>query len=130
MATKTLSIQKCVPLASGVGKYGEWTKYRVVGTSEDGTALPEEAISWKDFSGQSGEFDVKREESEKYGVSYVIKKAGQSGGWGARIDELEARLLRLEAAVNGASSDVPAPEEPRGGGGFKDVSDIPFGPTF
>ena len=122
---RVLTIERCIPKKQGVGQYGEWTLYEVVGRNADGAPL-EDCVAFKDFSGQSGEFEVTSKTNE-YGTSYTIKKPGAFGALGPRVEALEQKIAAIEQALNvGAHptrvSDAPVPTPVKA----IDNSSIPF----
>ena len=123
MATKQLVIEKCVPKKTGTGQYGEWTLYEVIGRNSEGVPL-EGCVAFKDFSGQSGEFEVTAKVHPEHGTSYTVKKPG--GGFpplGPRVEALEKEVAALKSALNvGGVSQGGDVSAPRGG----DLDSIPF----
>lgn len=105
---KTLTIERCVVKKQGEGNYGPWTLYDVTGRNGEGVALVGTS-SFKDFTGETGEFEVTAREHPEYGTSYTIKKpfAGGGTGLGASIDDLRARIVKLEALAGVPAVSVP-----------------------
>lgn len=77
----------------------EWTLYEVAALGEDGAPID---ARLKTFDGSLAigelvEYEVERQEHEKYGESFLISKPG--GGLKASVDDLRARVERLESLV-------------------------------
>lgn len=124
---RKLTVTSCTQKATGTSQKGNaWTLYDVAALDESGEPIEAALKSFEECPlGELLEYEVERQDSTKYGVSFLIKRVKER--LGPRVEALEkgladalARIERLESGSYGAMS-APAPG-PRPG----DEEDIPF----
>jgi hypothetical protein len=102
---RRLRIAGCQRITSGAGKDGRpWTLYAVEAFDQHGKRILEALRSFEELdAGAVDVFRVERREHERYGTSFVLRRA--RGRLVDRVEQLEAqladhehRLERLEAA--------------------------------
>lgn len=125
MALKKLTVIDTRAIAHSKDPAKDWTIYEVTAVDENGAPIEETLKSFDQLSG-TVEVEVERQESAKYGVSFMLKLprgAGGGGGGGAaspspgarlgpKVDEIRGRVEHLEDQVRGLRQAI---EELRGG---------------
>jgi hypothetical protein len=103
VSTRKINVISSRPLHSGETNGKPWSIYEIVATTPEGEPID---LTLKSFDQLDGlvEVEVEKQEHEKYGTSYMLKRAGgggQSAGarLGPKVDELRDRLERLESIV-------------------------------
>lgn len=151
MAVKKMRVITTSVVKQGTSDSGKsWTLYEVTAVDENGAPIEQKLKSFEDLQGDV-EVEVEVQHHEKYGTSYMLKRAGGGGGGGnpgnrlgPKVDELRGRVEHLEDQVrnlgqavedikilmrNGgqAPAPEPAPANPGAvGTRFGDDDDIPF----
>lgn len=95
-------------------KGGKWTLTGIDATTESGDPID---LKMKTFDnlpqGQPIEVEIEKQEHDKYGTSYLLKrpkKEGSGNGLGGAVDDLRERVEVLEAKVAAlAGGQTPAP---------------------
>lgn len=141
MSTRKINVVDAVEINSGTSDSGrEWKLYEITATTLEGEPIELKLKSFDRLSGEV-EVEVEKQEHEKYGTSYMLKRAGAKGGnpgarLGPKVDELRGRVERLEgivdalrtdvtglqAVAHNAGANVPAPRNAL----FDDDNDVPF----
>lgn len=105
---KVLEILMCSIERQGVSqKTGKaWTLYRVQANDAQGNPISEKLQAFQELPVGRGEYEVERREHPEYGVSFTVKAPS---AFSRRIDELEARIAKLEAAQVPSSAPVADP---------------------
>ena len=123
MATKKLTVIDTRAIAHSKDPAKDWTIYEVTAVDENGAPIEETLKSFDQLSG-TVEVEVERQESPKYGVSFMLKLPRGAGGGscqsapspgarlGPKVDDLRGRVEHLEDQVRGLRTAV---EELRGG---------------
>lgn len=146
MSTRKIHVIDAKEISSGTGAKGAWTLYEIVATTPEGAPIDLKLKSFEKLDGPV-EVEVEKQSHEKYGDSYMLKKAG-GGSAGARlgpkVDELRTRVEALEeqaefirnqissinatvvALVERAAPDPSMPAAPAQTGRFGADDDIPF----
>lgn len=115
-AKRKLTIVNREEKASGEKNGNKWTLWKVEVLDEQGQPIDAEFKCFGDPElNVLTEFEVERQEHEKYGVSYMLKGGrdsgggGGKGGLGASVDALRDRVETLEAAVAALQGGAPSP---------------------
>jgi hypothetical protein len=116
VSTRKINVIETSVIKSGSSDSGKaWTLYDVTATSVEGVPIEEKLKSFEKLDGEV-EVEIERQEHEKYGVSYMLTKAGGGGGGGGggsksagarlgpKVDELRGRVERLEGMVDAMNS--------------------------
>jgi hypothetical protein len=114
---KKLEVVMCTEHKTGISnKTGQsWTQYKVQANDEMGSPISEELLSWTFIPNGMGEFEVKREDHEKYGTKFWVRDPKAKSLPAANpvvelrqeINVLKDRIDALEGRLG--SSPVPAP---------------------
>lgn len=107
MGKRVLEIVMCSEARRGVSqKTGrEWTLFKVQANDEHGSPIGEELQSFEDLPLGRGEFEVERRDHPQYGTSFTVKAPSPLM---RRLDELEARVAKLEGDRGGVTSVAPS----------------------
>jgi len=72
---KKLEVVMCTEHKTGISnKTGQaWTQYKVQANDEMGSPISEELLSWTFIPNGMAEFEVKREDHEKYGTKFWVR---------------------------------------------------------
>lgn len=133
MSLRKLTATSCEVKFEGVNKNNKaFTLYEVAVVGEDGEPIMEEFKSFEMLPiGELVEYEVEREDHEKYGVSYLLRlppgvKAGKKPNLKAEIDELRQRVARLEAQAGALTGTPPAAPTSPAMAGIGPGDDVPF----
>jgi hypothetical protein len=154
MGLRKLTITSFEQKASGHSKNGPWTLHEVACVDEAGEPVEAKLKTFlhpegDQLLGNLIEYEVEKQDDEKYGTSYLLSKpggkpkrgagAGSSSGLKNSVDDLRARVEKLEGqvaqlgrALQGTASGVtPRPESPATGpdvgpGGPRDREEYQF----
>jgi hypothetical protein len=108
MSTRRINVLSAAEVHSGETNGKPWALYEIVATTEGGEPIDLKLKSFERLDGVV-EVEVEKQEHEKYGTSYLLKRAGGGGGGGGggagarlgpKVDELRDRLDRLEPIVD------------------------------
>jgi hypothetical protein len=102
--TRTINVIEAAPVKHGTSANGkDWTLYEITATAVDGTPIDEKLKSFEQLAGDNVEVEIERQEHEKYGVSYMLKRAGSKSPGarlGPKVDEIRDRVEELERKVD------------------------------
>jgi hypothetical protein len=108
VSTRKINVVSSRELHSGETNGKPWSIYEIVATTEGGEPID---LTLKSFEQLDGlvDVEVERQDHEKYGTSYMLKRVGGGSGGssqaagarlGPKVDELRDRLDRLEPIVD------------------------------
>lgn len=135
MSTTTISVISTRVIKEGTSAQGRpWTLYEVTAVDRNGAPIEHQLKTFDNLPQGTVDVELERQEHPQYGVSYMLRRAGQrqgggNGGLGKSVDELRSRLDALEARVGKLESPInpPTPVAPDpAGASFTDPDDIPF----
>jgi hypothetical protein len=114
-ARRKLTITSFSVLSAGNSKNGPWALHDVACVDEAGEPVDAKLKTFHDpeaeqLIGNLIEYEVERQDDERYGISYLLVKpgtskpkrgagSGSSSGLKGSVDDLRARVERLEAQV-------------------------------
>lgn len=130
MSARKMRVISCDQIRTGESNGREWTLYKVTAVTPEGEPIDAELKSFAFLTGEV-EVEVEKQESPKYGTSYLLKlprdKRSNGGGGGGgnqlagRVDMLEesvrlliGRVASMEAAIAGQRplAEVAPTQEP------------------
>jgi hypothetical protein len=128
---RKLTITSFDEKSSGTSKGRKWTLYEVACVDEAGEPVDAKLKTFADapkLVGKLVEFEVERQEDERYGVSYMLS-VPRAGGGGLKdsVDDLRARVERLEHQVAELARDGRRDPAPSSGRESPVAPDVPPG---
>lgn len=141
-AKKTIHVISTSVIREGEGAKGHWALSEVTATTPTGEPILEQLKTFDHLQVGPVEVEVEKQEHEKYGTSYMLRRAGGSRGGGAssgggsglaqQVAELRKRVEILEHRLGqlAAPGAAPAPAEPTPArSGWMDEPAAPPAPT-
>lgn len=125
-ATRKITVTSRTAVKTGESNGREWTLWEVEAVDANGDGIDHKLKTFDDLPvGKEVEVEAERQEHEKYGVSFMLKK--KTGGLKGSVDELRARVERLEAQV-AALGGARAPSSPAAAAGPPETAAGSSGP--
>lgn len=108
---RVLVVTSCREVKRGQGQKGEWVLYELGVTKQTGEPIDAKFNAFADLTsyiGKPTEYTVTYKDHETYGRSFTLKPPRRD--YARELDELRARIVRLESQLGGQpSTSSPAP---------------------